>query len=405
MLSKYEKYKLTKEKISKILFFEKYIAVDDSILVSKMAAPALARLVWGKSKLTNAFKILFKMPHFSSEKREFNFLVTYSFKNRKDHADKLKKFLREENIDNSECVFLRSRLPKNYKEFYLIISSLLKSLYVCLNNNIVDMKVIISLAYAIKSYKYYSSLDIKASNYIAYNSADMDETILTIVMNEKANTYGLQHGIMCKFNNTVPIDIINYENFSAANAILWGDFTLAEIKSYLPENCKIIKKYHFGETYTHSRPDKREILVLLPRLQYLVNCIQLLEVISSISEEDFLIRRHPSLEGKNELMKIVNSKSNIKFTNEPSNELMKNSTFKCCISFNSTSLFEALYFGQTPLQYISGNDEFIVDLIKNFSNEAELRASLMTLDKNSLTRRYFFEESEEKIFGVYDESV
>lgn len=403
MVTSFERYKKGKSIIANINFTNKFSHMGSADSISKMAAPSLARLSWSKRKIYTTIKLLLRVPVFSNKNRTFDNLVTYSFVQRDDHYKKIKKFIELEKLDQDECVFLGSKRPNSIKDSVLIFTSLYQALDICFRNAIFDTDIIVSLTNVIKSHEYYTKLNLEVNNYIAYNSADMDEAVLSNIFNKQVPTYGLQHGVMYKYNNVVPMDVINYENFSASNAILWGNYTCREIKEFLPIGCNIITKYHFGESFSFTRQRINKILILLPRKQYINNCIELLNLVSTFDTEYFLIRCHPSLDGNKYLSSIVFNSRNMEFSSDSTNDLMSQFLFRSCISFNSTSLFESIYFRQNTIQYISGNDEFVVEELENFRSEKELEDCLQKEEKHIDKSEYFNEEVIIRLFGGGDE--
>jgi hypothetical protein len=63
--------------------------------------------------------------------------------------------------------------------------------------------------------------------------------------------------------------------------------------------------------------------------------------------------------------------------------------FDFCIGFNTTAFFEAILYNLNVIQYISGNDEFIVESL-NTVNGDNLLDKLSTIKKKQINSEFFF---------------
>ena len=77
--------------------------------------------------------------------------------------------------------------------------------------------------------------------------------------------------------------------------------------------------------------------------------------------------------------------------NEELNETLSSTKYSYCLVFNSTALIEAALYEQKIVQYISGNDEFIISSVDNFSNLNEYIENNYNESKNNeLDIKYYF---------------
>ena len=163
-----------------------------------------------------------------------------------------------------------------------------------------------------------------------------------------------------KYIKQIPLDIINYENVCAEKLLCWGRYSKEQISEYLYSDIKAII---FGYPKIIANAKKKEernlIYVFLPRGIYLNESLELIGFLANTGYE-YLIRPHPSIR---ELVAPVIKKHD-NFQLDVSSSLvenLKNFNYLVCIGFNSTAIFEAILYDQKIMQYITGNDEFIME--------------------------------------------
>ncbi|MGY9288731.1 hypothetical protein [Citrobacter braakii] len=233
--------------------------------------------------------------------------------------------------------------------------------------------------------------------YTAFNSSFKIESFLSCYFRTKGvNTYSIQHGAYFKYNNEIPIDVINYENVCAENLLCWGDYTKDQIQKLMPSNSNAIS---FGyplldeEKMLWSRNKDDRILVILPRVLYEKQIFSLLSILIEFDSR-ILIRPHPSF--KNKLSSYI-SDLNLSWdvdNNDILHKTLRDNSFKACIGFNTTAIFECLLYQQRTIQFKSGNDEFFVDGVPLFSDVNELDNLLINEDESIITSSYFFKAIE-----------
>jgi hypothetical protein len=185
-----------------------------------------------------------------------------------------------------------------------------------------------------------------------------------------------------------PIDIINYENICAKNMYVWGRFTESQIRKYVPSDVEL--KCIGNPMMDDSGQVQEEvniIYILLPRRLYIKQVDFLMSILPS--EYQYLIRPHPSLK---EYI-IENYIDGIKFkldSSEDHNELMKRKKYTCVITFNSTCVFQSLYWEQKTL-YFDSCSEIDASLFNSFTNQQELISLINSRDiRLRYEKEYFF---------------
>ena len=188
-----------------------------------------------------------------------------------------------------------------------------------------------------------------------------------------------------RYLNEIPLDVINYENICAENFLSWGEYSTAEIKPYLPDDVEIVQDLYPHSNITHVTKKSEKILVLLPRDIYLKEISSLLSILCNDSAEvTYLIRPHPST--RRMIAKICSSYRSLELDTDGSlHATLVKYHYKYCIGFNTTALFEAGLYKQKLIQFISDNNEFIIEDIAKFSNTREY-LRIRTLD---LTRPFY----------------
>lgn len=385
-MSNYQRYKKIKYTLKSVLY--------KNLDIERVCASIIARGVWvGKLE---ALKFLFMKPSFGSEKREFKTLMTYAFNNRKDHLDKVHSYCEGKNIEKSSCVEISRKLEYSLSNIFSSIKCIVTASSVFLQAAKYELnfndKIILyaSIVYCIRQLDYFNSLNITCDTYIAYNSADLEEAALCTIFN-RVNTYGLQHGMYFNYNNDIPLDVINYENINSKYFVAWGEYTLDQVGSSLPDSVEKIVSYDFHYLKpTKNRKLSSSILVLLPRLIYKVQIIELLEVLSEFKEQKIFIKVHPSLLKDNELLKLIKSTTNSSLITGTVDEVLSSKKFKCVISFNSTVLFESILYGQNTFFFNSTSTEFVFKPM--FTNFEELNSLINQSSNNDFKsdKVYFF---------------
>lgn len=233
--------------------------------------------------------------------------------------------------------------------------------------------------------------------YTAFNSSFKIESFLSYYFRTKGvDTYSIQHGAYFKYNNEIPIDVINYENVCAENLLCWGDYTKDQIQKLVPSNSKVISFGYplLGEgikLWSRNKDDR--VLVILPRILYEKQIYGLLSMLIEF-DSSILIRPHPSFKNK---LSLYISDLNLSWdidNNDILHKTLIDNSFKACIGFNTTAIFECLLYQQRAIQFKSGNDEFFVDGVPQFSNVNELDNLLINEGDSIISSSYFFKDIE-----------
>lgn len=278
-------------------------------------------------------------------------------------------------------------------KFYFNFYAFFFALFVTFKINKIKIKdriVVFKSIYASVSFLNFMKNNFRFDNvkkYLSFNSSNKYESVFTLYLRyffSNVETYSMQHGMYFNYQNEIPLDVINFENVMANNILVWGEFTAEQIKDHLYEDVKVKifgnPLYQDKEILTNSyNPSSNNILVCLPRVIYQKEIFDLVELIKSqkFNSFSFFLRPHPSFD-KRILSAMISKVSNIKISSDKSMKEEFNISLKAVIGFNSTSLFESIFYGVPVLQFVSGNDEFLNAGFFEFTNEKQLNSFLNT---------------------------
>lgn len=231
-----------------------------------------------------------------------------------------------------------------------------------------DKAIVFFSVYKSISFLNYLEKNFDASGleiYLSFNSSFDYESVLTLFLKGKnVLTYSMQHGMYFKYENSIPFDVINYENVTADYLLAWGEFSKQQIADYLPKETKVIvfgHPHHKDDSFDFQRKDSNKILVGLPRQLYIQENKKLLSLIKSkdLKNYCFSVRPHPSND-KDSIRKMIQDHENIIISDEKNLiDELRDGGFACFVGYNSTLLFEVAHYGLPVLQFLSGNDEFL----------------------------------------------
>lgn len=290
-------------------------------------------------------------------------------------------------------------------KFFISSAALLTSLKIALSAKELGVFDRVILAFSIfqssNFLEYISRLDFSGCRrYLSFNSSYSYESVFTLSMRSKGVvTYGMQHGIYYKFKGYIPFEMIGMYFSTAEKFLGWGDFSVNQIGGFLRPFTEPVV---FGNPIYRGKKvqscfDKRsnEVLVFLPRVTYAKELRKLIELLSLdvFSNYSIIIRPHPSLDTA-ELATICASKSNFKISTNKNLEEDFSCSVLAAIGFNTTTLFESIFFGVPIAQFICGNDEFINVGFFEFNKPDELLIYL-----ESLTREKFIQLDPGPYFG------
>lgn len=272
-----------------------------------------------------------------------------------------------------------------------------------IKGTIKERLIVFSSAYAGANYLRYldKSLDgVSPLFYLSFNSSFRYESVLTLYFRRKnIKTYSLQHGMYIDYKNDKPIDIINYENCTAAVLLLWGEFTKKQIEKKVPSDVELrVAGYPLlggGDLKALARENpclSKKIIVLLPRVVYRKECFRLLDILSDsiFCEYTFRLKLHPNFDVES-VKSYIQAGGNVSLIETLSlDDILSEGGWRLLISFNSTALFESCLYGIPAAQFVSGNDEFLDEGFQQFNSVSEL---MSILESNTLAGRecgYFF---------------
>ncbi|WP_332396273.1 polysialyltransferase family glycosyltransferase [Vibrio metschnikovii] len=382
--SNYYRYKSIKASLEAISY--------KGIPIKKICAPIIARGLW--KGLDSIYKFAFYAIDFCSTEKEFNTLLTYTCGNRSDHMKKVNMYRAKKGIDEHSCIEIRRIVKLN---LVMMVREIFysRAIYKEVDTekfNVTERIIMfLSILYSIRQIDYFIRLGIKCDKYIAYNSSDLEEAALCEYFNNlSVTTFGLQHGMYFEYKENIPMDVVNYENISAKNITLWGDYSLFQIKKYLDEDVKFNVSYDFASEIGCSYKEKSSILVLLPRSIYIEQIYNLLNIITHLKDEKIIFKLHPSLMKNENLLKEINGISNSNIIEHELETILSESKYKVVISFNSTVLFESILYNQNTLMYESNNNEVSFPDNLTFSTCNELSAKIDNLKNNDVDSEFYF---------------
>ncbi|MBU1437769.1 MAG: hypothetical protein KJ930_08100 [Gammaproteobacteria bacterium] len=202
------------------------------------------------------------------------------------------------------------------------------------------------------------------SRYLSFNSSYDYESVFTLYLRSKGiPTFTMQHGVYYQFKGKIPFEMIGMYFSTAETFLAWGDFTVNEINHYLAPATEMVV---FGHPVYSARtvkkchsPSSRNILILLPRVTYTEEIFSFLDILidERFRQYEFTLRLHPSLAVSEVEHKLI-SCQNFKISTAALFDYEFEKDFLCVAGFNSTTLFESIYYGLPILQFISGNDEY-----------------------------------------------
>jgi hypothetical protein len=318
-------------------------------------------------------------------------LLTYSIQ-RNDYMELISSFIKSREFENIGVEMLSTK-KNNFLEFIaLTFLGLFDS--VKISNVTLIEKLVLNLliAFAKKNIDILEKEKCEFSKYIAFNSSFKFESFLSYFFRIRGiKTYSLQHGMYFKYLNEIPIDVINFENVCADKLLCWGQYTYKQVWQLLPNDASIEVDCYPKLNSKLKIPVEisNKVLILLPRTTYKSEIIRLINLLISFKIE-CLIRPHPNMKQEVRGMLINCTSAEIDPSPLLSNTI-QNTMFRACIGFNTSSLFEAILYNQNVIQYISGNDEFIVEGL-NTVNDDNLFDKLSANKKKPINSEFFFDK-------------
>lgn len=356
----------------------------------------LATFTWrtGLSKLKYLIRLFFKKNYIRLPENTLpnTKLYTYSIK-RDDYLELIDAYISKQKHANTRVIEIEecwSSIVDCYS--FLVKTPIAFSLARKTKTNSILEKIILFLftLFLLKTVDFLEKEDCIIDEYFAFNSSYLYESFLSFYFrNRSIKNNSLQHGMYFKYNNQIPMDIINYENVCAENLLCWGDYSREQINSYLYSD---VKPMVFG--YPKKIDDvteKKEInlfYVFLPREIYLKESLELISFLANTGNE-YLIRPHPSI--RELVTPVIKKYDNFKL--DDSSSLvgnLQNFNYLACIGFNSTAIFEAILYGQKIMQYLSENDEFIMPDAIQLNKRSILEVSLEQLAVKQQSDYFFY---------------
>ncbi|MBO1922992.1 hypothetical protein [Thiomicrorhabdus sp. 6S3-12] len=394
-MSAYCKYRLLKKKLN----FNEYKGKPLGDLVGFFIADYVYNVkpsfnVWRKVKYL--IRMFFLIPSLKADGKRSDVLYVYSV-DRKDHVELGELYLKQLNLGADEAFLGSSKVIKKLRFSIVLV---LKSYLLTAKLKLASQDRLFAVAWIYHQISFFLENEEFVKSYkklLSYNSGYGYENSISWlfkILNRKV--YSLQHGMYFEYKNSIPFDVINYENLACDVFFAWGRFTENQIENKKPVDVKveIIGNPRYCETENIiNKGSGNVVLVSMPRDLYSKEYNSLLKILMSerFNSYDFLIKSHPFTEvdslreeyGKSNLF-FLESKMAIK-------DLINHYVPRYCIGFNTTVLFECAWYGLDVGQFITGNDEFLDVGFHQFSSCNELASFLATEEFKPLEEKYYFD--------------
>ncbi|GAB1620093.1 hypothetical protein AAOGI_01430 [Agarivorans albus] len=324
--------------------------------LDKVCGSFIAKIVWDFSYREIIFNLLFN-PETIPKLKSNAVLCTYSTE-RKDYHELMKSFFPDLTWDYvrprglGKAEFFHSKVFSGWATALYLIAKLEKK-----DLGFRQLLILFSIVVlAIKIVKRIEKYDLSCEQYICFNSSYLLESFFCYYFRIRGvPTLSLQHGMYFSYNNTVPLDVINYENVCSDELLCWGEYSKQQIASLVPSDVNLTVAGYPYSSYTECKLNKDFYLVVLPRKIYLEQSIALVEMLLSLKIK-LIVRPHPSI--KSEIESEFSDKG-ILFGGENSlKEDLKEFSYLGVIGFNTTALFEALLYDQVVYCFDEANSEF-----------------------------------------------
>ncbi|WP_283709988.1 hypothetical protein [Pseudoalteromonas prydzensis] len=347
----------------------------------------LGMMTW-KPSLSLYFQYLFlNIKSFNFPKSQI-IINTYSTK-RDDYTSFIKGYFPNAELQYVRVVNSRKEMLLGcFNSFIYFFKAFFYSLK--LKSNMSErLKLIIALSLGFKVIDELEKKIIKCDKYVAFNSSYLIESFLSYYFRlRNIETYSLQHGMYFNYCNETPYDVINFENVCAEKLLVWGAYSLKEVKNIVPQSTECLlfgyPRSQYPVNLTQTKVEK--VLVLLPRDIYLEDVKILLEYLQKYAFS-YIVRPHPTIsEYVNDI--ITTQKRFYLDTNTVLTSTLNKSRYAAVIGFNSTAVFEAALYNQNVFIFKSSRPEFINPGFNDFDINDNLPEVLRK--KNSLVKNDFF---------------
>ena len=331
-------------------------------------------------------------------------IITYSI-HRNDYMSLINGYFPNMKAQNVEC---GNTVKERLLGLPIILLSIIKASKLLSKTSVSwkdRIKLIFFVSIAIRIVDKLEKSNLQCERYVAFNSSYMVESFLSFYFKKRGvPTYSLQHGMYHRYENAIPIDVINYENCCADTLLLWGEYSRDEISRLVPNSVclKVVGNPLVNKNTVDEKNISSEIYVFLPRVLYDEEIRELLGLIKEDVSNEFIIRPHPTV---NDLLmaNIDDSLKHISIDRGGSPlELIKKNKFKAVVAFNSTTFFDAIYFDQKTL-YFNANPEINISDFLFFTSHGDF---VKILDSDITNERFdgemiyarFFYDKFEQIF-------
>ncbi len=292
--------------------------------------------------------------------------------------------------------FPNKSLPRNFKTVLNFVFALTYSI---IRFPFGSFNLKINIAYRIaRAFNTIDNLEkikiFKISAFILFNSSAFFQPYLSFFAKKrKIKTFSLQHAIYFKYKKYKPLDIINYENFTADYLLCWGPQNVELFSEYGISKDKLLvcgnPKYKNKKIQSVRQKFNRGLL-LLPRFLYDEENLQLLKVIHHVKnllKIDFFVKLHPSLNIESYLAVCNAYGLEIIPPGIQMNQVFDDYDIDFGIAYNSTSYYECLIHGRLCFRYLPGENDILEGI------EEDQFTNIDTLISNFS----YFEKTDKKI--------
>jgi hypothetical protein len=338
-----------------------------------------------RKKLKSAFKLMWREPKHSNKDEFVGDILTWN-SIRPDHKKNAEELC--ERLNDGTEQFRLVRVPDISEDYQTSFSlkSFRQALKITISANIKPKYFFIVLSAVTYTIRYYDSLYKHSllknvSKLIAYNSSNIPECFIVSACNYyNVPTYSLQHSLYQDYPQAPPLDVINYENVTAKNLLVWSEFCRKQIANFYK---KQQRTFHFNMIiagHLKNQPQifcrtvelkPAKILCLLPRDE-IESSVALLKLLRNLgTDQDILVRLHP-VTPKDKIFQGPLPPNFYLDTNQLLTTTLQNHNIVIALGFNTTSLFEALLFDIPCALFSAPDSTFMIPELPSFSTPEQL---------------------------------
>ena len=399
----YRRYKTLKKE-----FLYCYKGID---LIKAISIDLVEIIVCGEKKtIRNIGDALFRRLTTNILVEAFNrnkTVFSHDYPKRKDHIE-LATLVQQE-VENSELIFLNYHFKYWFNLFlfirnFFIVTKRIKG---------VSMRNKLFLAARLVYYRrmtddlnnVFRDIDLQHKIYVPLNSSAYNEALLTLFFNQKGvKTFHLFHGFFGRYQQKIPVDIINGENILANTILAFSETQRNDLISDFDVDTNSIfvaghPKYQEKKISIHTT---FKSCIILGGIKFYDKHLEtLLKLLDGIAEEmqiRFYLKPHPHSDIVNS--SIFKNCKNIALLDktETLKQVFSSGKYDSAITHNTSSYCDGMYYNIVPLRWKIGeninfegfedkfyDEESLKTLIEKYRqmNEEDLNNRVVALLKNS----------------------